>query len=247
MEKNPSPQVKPPNKKSKLPIILIGLGCIVLLCGTVTVGGIYLGYKALKDKANECVAEGVTIGVFEKDKKCCEGLTLIDPRYETDQTYGICTAKCGDGTCDSKTETEYNCSKDCKIETECYKEGETIPVVPDANDCCEGLELIDPMEKVDGIAGICTAKCGNGICNPQTENDFNCPQDCEKEEACIPEGLPIPVIPNAPDCCSGLTLIPPMEKDMLGISGFCTAKCGDGDCDDLIESNYNCPADCNSR
>jgi hypothetical protein len=61
--------------------------------------------------------------------------------------------------------------------------------------------------------------------------------------SCVGEGGTIPVIAEPPECCSGLTLIPPKEQPILGISGYCTAKCGNGTCDE-IESELNCPADC---
>jgi len=63
---------------------------------------------------------------------------------------------------------------------------------------------------------------------------------------CKKEGETIPVIPNAPECCEGLTLIPPKDPIVVGISGICTAKCGDGTCDTQTESEHNCPADCQS-
>lgn len=66
-------------------------------------------------------------------------------------------------------------------QTECKKEGETIPVIAEPPSCCEGLILIPPKEPgIIGISGICTAKCGNGICDPETESAYNCPDDCEE-------------------------------------------------------------------
>ena len=61
---------------------------------------------------------------------------------------------------------------------------------------------------------------------------------------CVAEGGTISVIAEPPECCAGLTLIPPKEQPILGISGYCTAKCGNGTCDTETESNLNCPADC---
>ena len=60
---------------------------------------------------------------------------------------------------------------------------------------------------------------------------------------CVPEGQTIPLIAEPSQCCSGLSLILPKEANIVGIMGYCTAKCGNGTCDE-IESNYNCPADC---
>ncbi|MFH1308170.1 MAG: hypothetical protein ABIH72_04930 [archaeon] len=77
--------------------------------------------------------------------------------------------------------------------------------------------------------------------------------DCEFEEcpdvivvdgeSCVQEGGSIPVIENPPECCEGLDLIPPQQEEWVGISGFCTANCGDGECGE-IETEYNCPVDC---
>ncbi len=62
--------------------------------------------------------------------------------------------------------------------------------------------------------------------------------------ACKKEGESIPVIPNPPVCCSGLIPLKPKYQDLLGSSGVCTVKCGNGICDSENESNYNCPQDC---
>jgi hypothetical protein len=61
----------------------------------------------------------------------------------------------------------------------CYGEGESIPVIPNAPGCCDGLKLIKPKDpQLIGTSGICTAKCGNGVCDSETETFYNCPQDC---------------------------------------------------------------------
>ncbi len=58
----------------------------------------------------------------------------------------------------------------------CVTEGKFIPSPPE---CCGGLKLIKPkFEDVVGILGICTAKCGNGVCDTETESEYNCPEDC---------------------------------------------------------------------
>jgi len=61
---------------------------------------------------------------------------------------------------------------------------------------------------------------------------------------CKGEGESIPVIAAPPECCAGLALIPPKEANWVGISGYCTALCGNGACNAATESAYNCPADC---
>lgn len=76
----------------------------------------------------------------------------------------------------------------------CYKEGENQGFF---SDCCMGLKVIETKENAEcasrptrtnglpdcfmnvGGRGICTAKCGNGICDNATENKFNCSGDCK--------------------------------------------------------------------
>lgn len=74
------------------------------------------------------------------------------------------------------------CSDDDDNDTDdaegCAEEGESVAAVADPPPCCEGLELIPPKTSSVGIMGICTAKCGNGICDTQTESSENCPADC---------------------------------------------------------------------
>ena len=66
----------------------------------------------------------------------------------------------------------------CPQAPACKAEGQTIPVIPNPPACCSGLTLIPPKTQLEGISGICTAKCGNGTCDTQTESTLNCPQDC---------------------------------------------------------------------
>jgi len=70
----------------------------------------------------------------------------------------------------------------------CEGEGESIPVIENPPECCAGLTLIlpqcDPSEVIwpdecpIGTIGICTANCGNGVCDPAIESAYNCPVDC---------------------------------------------------------------------
>ncbi|MFH1401823.1 MAG: fibronectin type III domain-containing protein, partial [Parcubacteria group bacterium] len=70
-------------------------------------------------------------------------------------------------------------SEESDVES-CVGEGESIPVIANLPACCAGLEMIPPKEEqIVGIFGICTANCGNGICNEETESYLNCPKDCE--------------------------------------------------------------------
>ncbi|MBN2141748.1 hypothetical protein JW711_00310 [Candidatus Woesearchaeota archaeon] len=104
---------------------------------------------------------------------------------------------CGDSICGAKEAASGSCPSDCKVEKDyesdtqtpadeagmddgCLREGEMVPLRDDAPDCCPGLELIDPKGSSElGFAGICTAKCGNGVCDEETESPSNCPDDCE--------------------------------------------------------------------
>ena len=73
---------------------------------------------------------------------------------------------------------------------------------------------------------------------------LNCEFDPCPSPECKGEGETIPVIASPPSCCPSLELIPPREENWLGIAGYCTAKCGNGTCDEETESSYNCPLDC---
>ena len=71
-------------------------------------------------------------------------------------------------------------------ESECKGEGESIPVIASPPSCCAGLTLISPkQEMILGISGICTANCGDGVCNESSESSYNCPVDCEEEPASV--------------------------------------------------------------
>ena len=169
----------------------------------------------------ECVEEGGSLGsvVPSNTIECCEGLVPQIPEGVVG-TRGICA-----------------------VSAECTGEGEEILLTPESYPCCEGLTLIPSKDpSVVSVAGICTSKCGNGICDEETESEFNCPEDCEIP--CKKEGETIPIIPNPPICCEGLTLIDPKEPNIIGIEGICTAKCDNGVCESETESSYNCPEDC---
>ncbi|MCA9538515.1 MAG: hypothetical protein KC620_06475 [Myxococcales bacterium] len=137
----------------------------------------------------------------------------------------------------------------------CAEEGEAIPVVPGAPECCAGLfptscdaPLADGTcpEGCDG-ASICTA-CGDGRCG-LGENICNCPLDCD-DAACAGAGEVVPVVPGAPMCCQGLSPIGcdrPAADGSCGadpcVGAFVCAACGDGVCGPG-ENPCNCAVDC---
>ena len=148
---------------------------------------------------------------------------------------------------------------------ECRQEDEALAF--DGIPCCEGLEAVDGFcrktscNRSCSADSDCTYTCE--ISNCVNKDDFDClgaemtcplplgqcvcaGNQCEfiAVEGCKGEGETIPVIASPPECCQGLELIQPKQADWLGISGYCTAKCGNGVCDSETETGYNCPADC---
>lgn len=114
--------------------------------------------------------------------ECCEGLVelanAVPVEYACVHLFGfsLCSA-CDDGVCDD-WENSCNCPQDCAA---CIGEGGTILGIPDPPPCCEGLELIPPRSPAwSGLQGYCTARCGDGACDPGIESAYNCPQDCRR-------------------------------------------------------------------
>jgi hypothetical protein len=76
---------------------------------------------------------------------------------------------------------------------DCVEEGGSVPVVPDAPECCPGLAPI-PCS-APGANGLCMpcagasycARCGDGACG-LAENACNCPADCQGTNACEQAG-----------------------------------------------------------
>src|SRR3989338_1743718 len=108
----------------------------------------------------------------------------------------------------------------------------------------------------NGHSGSCTSHTNKICCSRLDEtnlcngkqNGFSCDSGkvCSNGQcisACAEEGQFVPVVQNPPSCCSGLTKINP-KAPTLGISGICTSKCGNGQCESATETSYNCPADC---
>lgn len=76
----------------------------------------------------------------------------------------------------------------------CAVIGESVPVMPDAKECCEGLQKVGMIElKYIDHRGYCESmdgssvciNCGNSVCD-LGENVCNCPQDCleERDKKC---------------------------------------------------------------
>ncbi len=193
----------------------------------------------------DCAREGEKN--YFGEPSCCEGLVQIPnaaPMREgciaRPDGSGYCT-RCRDGICKSP-ENKCNCPEDCP--SNCAGEGESVPVVPGAPECCEGLTKIG-CEKPDnnGIcptepcvgASIC-AKCGNGVCG-HGENKCNCPKDCEEAECntdrdCMGGGCPQVVGGDKPKC------------DLKTKTCYCGGVCGDGYCDPMENRDKTCPQDC---
>ncbi len=73
---------------------------------------------------------------------------------------------------------------------------------------------------------------------------LGCVEPEPEPAGCVGEGGTVPVIAAPPECCAGLDLIPPKDPNLVGVMGYCTAKCGNGACDIESESEHNCPWDC---
>jgi len=151
-------------------------------------------YCNCPNDCQKCINEGVNMRyykdskILESDLKCCPGIGQIKPWHPNLEQYdnsglkiiGHCTSKCGNGICD-KNESTYNCPQDC---TDCLEEGE-YQKFDNTLLCCNGLNETRPKDSVylesgNSISKLCTAKCGNNICDQKTEDQTNCPEDCKK-------------------------------------------------------------------
>ena len=99
------------------------------------------------------------------DKSCSNAICFTNQSNDEELVQN-CTNGCSEGACIGQTQ--------------CVSEGGTIPVVVNPPVCCSGLSLIPPKSSdIFGIAGICTSKCGNNVCDSATETSYNCPHDCK--------------------------------------------------------------------
>ena len=180
---------------------------------------------------------------------------LISPAlsYCADQNYtweeGYCIFDDGERCVDWEF-FRGECGSEYVREIPCKNYGECVTSVG----CCEGLKELEAMNiypstgectiyfgQCDG-GGICS-DCGNGLCE-EFENECNCPGDCGGEVDCYSESF-MPVNPGV-ECCPEQYHLSAKEEGIVG-SAVCTAKCGNGICNSELESNYNCPQDCQSE
>ena len=145
---------------------------------------------------------------------------------------------------------EFNCS----ISSDCPNEGEGYSCT---NGTC--LFMGDP-----GVSCIAEGeRCSSASAQTQCCFPLVCSEEvCVNESlssSCVGEGDSVPVIVNPPECCDGLTLVPPTEP-ILGSAGSCELvetncvdKCGDGNCDEVVcqgegcycaETSDSCAVDC---
>jgi len=101
---------------------------------------------------------------------------------------GEVTIECSENT---DCEEDFKCEDNECVPVGCVGEGEYTPgtISPEyyfhmAYECCEGLEVLMWDTSVEGceepmIGGghLCTAKCGNGVCD-EGEQKCTCPEDC---------------------------------------------------------------------
>jgi hypothetical protein len=141
---------------------------------------------------------------------------------------------CGSG-CGPDGKTTFSTQEACQAalggSNACVQEGGSIPVIANPPVCCAGLTLIRPkVENLVGSHGICTAKCGNGVCDT-SESAYNCAQDCIST-ACPKLGI---------GCLAGSTLFDTGQKDSNGCPVYkCTKYCGDASSRGSSDPNCYC-------
>jgi len=154
--------------KNKIPylwavVILITLAAHVSACPTTTIPCQYLWWFDDQDNSS-----------CGYDQFCGAYMYLGLRTFETEQE------------CESNLPTTTTTSTSTSTTIpECAKEGESVAVVPNAPECCPGLERIgcdQPDDEGNCLsnecvgAAVCT-KCGDGFCG-LGENKCNCPNDC---------------------------------------------------------------------
>lgn len=160
---------------------------------------------------------------------------------------------CGNGECDAG-EKGFSCPKDCsKIPDGGKSVCQATGGVWKYNDCMSACLADTKDERLArfGEPIVCTQECiqGNGCVCPEGQSWASREEGCLLQEvplaACLGEGVMKELgHDDAADCCSGLSKINYCsDAGECKNAVICTAKCGDGACDDR-ENKYNCPADC---
>ena len=141
--------------------------------------------KAMEDAItcdSKCQAKGYDSGICRMSCDESQGETSIG-------YLSSCNPPCAPGS--ACPAVMYDCccgNKEEEEEEECAQEGESVPVVPGARQCCDDLSKISCDEPDSNGncsahcigASIC-AHCGNGVCG-LGENKCNCPEDCDEAE-----------------------------------------------------------------
>jgi len=190
-------------------------------------------------------------------KECCAGLTAYGNGCNESVKNGTCVrnpytvmcgshlcVNCGDGKCNSAAgENKCNCPADCDNIASCLKEGETggggpLSITVKTLGCCAGLKKII-MPNVEDAGFLCTAKCGNGVCDSALEKTY-CPQDCAGICSRTLSGSPTSA--EKTQCSNAGGVI------RCG-NGWCACSCGAISCGSTLSAdecklaggNYTCP------
>ncbi|RLG14487.1 MAG: hypothetical protein DRN71_03015, partial [Candidatus Nanohalarchaeota archaeon] len=147
-----------------------------------------------KDCTNfRCIEEGESMPAISNRFQCCGSLKLIKPRSRSvTGSSGICTARCGNGACDSDVETDYNCPEDCKaMDASCTDSdgGKNYHVKGTVKNTKYGKTDVDSCKSNRGDDGV---KVDNGpildeyycIDGVTSVSEYTCPNGC-KDGACI--------------------------------------------------------------
>lgn len=183
---------------------------------------------------------------------------------------------CVPKTCSQNTDCpeNYKCENSICVPVGCVGEGNFTPgtISPEelkhmAKECCSGLKRLLWNESISGcenppVGGgfLCTAKCGNGVCDPKEEK-CTCPEDCEAIAACAKESELFSVVYKyfPEHCCENLTEWMSGFDTSISIADECyetglvagspigtCINCKNGICEE-IENPCNCLQDCTGK
>lgn len=216
-----------------------------------------VGFLALAVVLSGCVEP---VACTEEARLCPDGSSVarnpaLNCEFDPCPVVGNPVVEFSSGECDQSIDP-YN-SEEHGIKETSWLDDTTLQVKAIVSiNCAEAIESGDfeiSEEKITLVYNSpkCGEMCALCMCAHELEYKFSNVERKEysfelkrtEEQGCKKEGESIPVIADPPECCTGLELIPPKEEMIVGISGYCTAECGNGTCDG-IESSYNCPEDC---